>query len=278
MNAHAKGGNTKQTYDLLMKDKYDVLVMGSSRAHHHYVPSIISDSLSVSCYNAGYDGNGILLAYGLYGVLTERYNPKLIIYDVEPAFDIVRYDGDCNNTRYLGIQKPYYKNPFVAEVMRSVSYIEYVKSLSSLYRYNGKLTIAMDFFSKRKIYTNGYSPFYDNPSFNVPEKIDSNLVVDPLKIEYVHKFINATKSDGIPLVFVASPKFGAKELGVVSLIKSICKEENVPFLDFYTDSMFMAHKELFRDYMHLNDKGAIAFTQRIIPYIQCYFESATDVN
>ncbi len=132
----------------------------------------------------------------------------------------------------------------------------------------------MDFFSKRETYTNGYSPFYDSPSFSVPDKIDRILVMDSLKLEYVKKIIDVVKNDRIPLIFVASPKFGAKELGVVLKIKSICKEKNVPFLDFYTDSMFMAHKELFRDYMHLNDKDAIAYTQRIIPYVKHYFEGA----
>ena len=34
----------------------DILIMGSSRASHHYVPKIIEDSLGMSCYNCGVDG------------------------------------------------------------------------------------------------------------------------------------------------------------------------------------------------------------------------------
>ena len=35
MVSHANGGDTKATYDLLMKDQYDIIILGSSRATHH---------------------------------------------------------------------------------------------------------------------------------------------------------------------------------------------------------------------------------------------------
>ena len=43
------------TYDINYADQ-DVLVFGSSRALHHYVPSIFENKLHMSFYNCGRDG------------------------------------------------------------------------------------------------------------------------------------------------------------------------------------------------------------------------------
>ena len=58
LQAHAKGGITKQTNDLVMTDAHDVIIFGSSRARNHYDAPYLTDSLGLDVYNAGYDGNG----------------------------------------------------------------------------------------------------------------------------------------------------------------------------------------------------------------------------
>ncbi len=63
--SHVKSGDAKRTNDLAMVDKHDVLILGSSRARHHYDTPFLSDTLGLDVYNAGYDGNGVVLAYGL---------------------------------------------------------------------------------------------------------------------------------------------------------------------------------------------------------------------
>lgn len=50
---HAKGGSTKKLDDLVMKDKHDIIILGSSRAVVHYDTPFISDSLNLDAYNAG---------------------------------------------------------------------------------------------------------------------------------------------------------------------------------------------------------------------------------
>jgi hypothetical protein len=44
----------------------DILVFGSSRANHHYVPEVFEDSLNMSFYNTGQDGNLILNNYAIF--------------------------------------------------------------------------------------------------------------------------------------------------------------------------------------------------------------------
>lgn len=266
MNAHAKGGETKQMYDLCMKDEYDILIMGSSRAHHHYVPQIIEDSLGMSCYNAGYDGNGIIMMYGIYQMIVNRYKPKLIIYDVEQAFDLNEYKSDNNCIRYLAALKPYYLRPGIDQIFKDVSQEEYYKTHSGLCRYNSvSIPLIVDYIFSRPMDVNGYSPLSGEMK-KEPEKKLKNKVstIDTLKLNYMHKFVDDVTARNIPLVLVYSPKYGADNSFKLQPIKDLCEFYNVPFVDYFADSEFMSHKEWFKEPMHLNDAGARMFTLRLV--------------
>ena len=100
------GGRTGAEYYVCEKATEDVIIMGSSRASHHYVPEIISENLGMSCFNAGQDGNGIILQYGRWKMMSERYTPKLLIYDITSAFDLAVND----NMTYVDRLKPFCSN------------------------------------------------------------------------------------------------------------------------------------------------------------------------
>ena len=270
LNAHAKGGATKQMYDLCMKDQYDILIMGSSRAHHHYVPQIMEDSLGMSCYNAGVDGNGIILMTGIYRMITQRYQPKLIIYDVEQAFDLFLYKADNNCTRYLAAQKPFYSQPGIGQIFKDVSKEEYYKTYSGLCRYNSvSIPLFIDYLSFRPMDAKGYSPISGKME-NEPEKKETkgSPVIDSLKLQYMHDFIKDVSEKGISLMIVVSPKYGAVDSQSFEPIKKICCTYHVPFVDYYADQEFMTHKEWFKEPMHLNDFGAVSFTRKLIDEIK----------
>ena len=278
--SHAKGGDTKIVNDFVLYDKYDIIILGSSRAHHHYVPQVISDNLDLSCYNGGRDGNGILFQYGVYKMIAERYHPRMVIYDVEPSFDIFEYEDDINDTRYLGALKPYFRNPYVSQIFKEVSIKEYIKVHSGLCRHNSSLiSEIIDFFIPRGnglVIDNGYVPLLDS-IVQEPQiwPVEENNV-DSLKIAYMYHLIKDASENNIPLLIVASPKYGAKDSGRFNIIRDYCREFNVPFIDYYADSCFMHHKEWFKEPMHLNDDGAQIFTKLISKHIKQHDKSFMD--
>lgn len=102
----AIGGDTARNEYIANKVEAPILIFGSSRAIHHYDPKIFKDTLGINCYNCGQDGMGIILFYGRYKMITKRYIPQLIIYDILAEFDIEEND----NYSYLTWLKPYYQN------------------------------------------------------------------------------------------------------------------------------------------------------------------------
>lgn len=265
LNAHSQGGMSKQIYDMCMKDEYDVIILGSSRAHHHYVPQIMEDSLGMSCYNAGFDGNGIIMMYGLYKMITSRYTPKLIIYDVEQMFDLYKYENDKNCTRYLNALKPYYNQPCVLQIFKDISIKEYYKVHSGFCRYNSNtFPLALDYLKKRPMDDRGYSPLIGTFDYEpVADERKRPLVVDPLKMNYMLKLIREVSERAIPIVVVASPRYGVLDSDEFIPLKKICEDYKIRFVDFYSDDYFLSHKELFNEPVHLNDNGARIFTQKI---------------
>ena len=267
MQVHAKGGDTRTTNDLVMNECHDVLIFGSSRAGHHYDTPYMSEALGLDVYNAGYDGNGVVLSYGLLSMLLGRYQPLLIIFDVEPAFDINVYAQDNGHKRYISRLKPYFCDKHVRAIIKDVSSEEFYKTYSGMIQYNTTIINKLQdnlfgVISNRK----GFRPLQGSYTSN-SSKSKTKSELDTFKVGYVEKFLLLAHSKNIPIVVVASPKFGEESSDDVQPVKDICVRLNVPFWDFYSDSCFMEHREWFKEPMHLNEKGAREFSRRVLEKI-----------
>ena len=260
---HAKGGYVGHHNYILHQADEDILIFGSSRAIHHYNPQIIEDSLGMSCYNCGQDGNGIVLFYGWWQLMKNRHLPRMIIYDVNPEFDL--FSGD--NLKYLGWLRSEYDNEAVKQIFEDIDYTEKYKMQSMMYRYNSKFlqNIIDCIHPIFQISPNGYLPLkgeFDRMKIK-NRKNEDKIIFDSLKIEYLVSLIKDIKDHGIKLVFVASPVwYGLNDISFEPLIK-ICNEKNVLFYNYSNDTIFIKNDELFKDGTHLNKKGADTFTCEI---------------
>lgn len=255
LQAHA-GGRTGAEYYVCEKATEDVIIMGSSRASHHYVPEIISEKLGMSCFNGGQDGNGIILQYGRWKMMSERYTPKLVIYDVTPDFDLFEND----NIRYIDRLKPYCYDTEVRDYVCSLYPEEKMKLISRLYRNNYKFLESLsDIIHKEKI--SGYIPLYGNirdEVAKVPENSERHYEkYDGEKCAYLRVLAEEIKNNGGLIVFVVSPYWKTLDYDY-SEIERIANELNVPLLN-YSKCSLSNNKEYFEDSVHLNDKGARVF-------------------
>lgn len=261
---NAKGGEIKETNNVCINNQYDIVVMGSSRAHHHYVPEILRDSLGMSCFNIGKNGNGIVLMYGFYKLIIDRYKPSLIIYDVS-RFDIYEIAEDQKNTRYISMLKPYSNRAGVDEIFKSLSWHEWIKTYSNLYRYNSVFfEIVRQYQYPSSFYEDGYlkleGSFEGNPK-NMKSQYGEK---DALKLNLFNEFVSSTIENDISLVCVLSPCYGLDSSDAYDTIKKVCKLNNIPFLDYYSSTTLSQQKEFFEDQTHMNDKGARVFTNEIV--------------
>ena len=263
---HAKGGFThRDTYICDSLDS-DILLMGSSRCVRHYNPQIIEDSLGLSCYNSGQDGNGIILNYGRIKMINERSKPKMVIYDVNPHFDL--YEG-FDDHRDLIWLKQHYDRDGIADVFIRIDETEHYKMMSQMYRYNSRIIeLMVDFFHPiANARSDGFSPFVGEMDRSKIRRTrykskTRKPIIDPIKLEYMIKFIDEQKD--CRLFFVVSPIWYGMDTLQLQPVKEMCRERGIPFIDFSNNPKYVHHDEYFKNGNHMNARGADEFTRDLV--------------
>lgn len=263
--AHAKGGDTAPDNLINNVITDDVIVLGSSRGKYHYDPFIIEDSLAMTCYNCSRSGNGIILMYGTYRMISERYSPKMIIYDVTTGYDLL----ECDNYRFLPPLRYYYDRPGIAAIFRDVDKNERIKMLANIYRYNRDIIqLLLDNIRPLPIVPKGYKPLDSTMQYE-PEEDDSDEQgeYDPMKLRYLERLI--TECEGkTRVVLTASPMYNCANDEVYEPVREMASRHGIPFINHYCDTAFTTHREYFCDRYHLNRTGATKYTQTIAAQIR----------
>lgn len=258
LNSHAKGADTASNYAIANTVTSPVVIFGSSRAMHHYVPEILEDSLATEVYNCGNDGNGILFFYGRFRLMTERYTPEVIIYDVEPKFDILADD----HSKYLGLLKRWYGRAEIDSLIADIDPNEALKLRSSLYRFNGSFVqmLSDNLRPMQNVAYHGFKPLAGVMDYEPEPEVSRPIEWDPLKEKYFRKLVADCRAKGIRLIVCASPSYGRTETNEYNAVLELCREYDIPTISFLTDSTFNRRREYFQDATHLNETGARAFT------------------
>ena len=270
MSEHSKGGYTEHFQYITNKTNEDVLVFGSSRAVHHYNPKIISDTLCLSCYNCGQDGNGIILFYGWWNIISKRYHPKWIIYDITPGYDL--HVGEDNH-KYLGWLKESYDNEGVKDIFLSIDKKEKYKMMSWMYRYNSNWhQIMADYIHPvYKFESQGFLPLegsVDKMRIKDNNTKDRSIEYDPIKIEYLEKLIEQRGESNI--VFVISPLWYGINEEELSPIIELCRINDIPFINYGNNIKYIHNESFFKDGLHLNAAGAEEFTKDLVRILKSY--------
>lgn len=255
--------DNKLNYAAYNNDNTEVIILGSSRASHHYVPSILTDSLGMSCVNLGVDGNGILYHYALFHMLVQHNSPRIIIYEFG------RFDWEDNGEATYANNEPLapiygkYKttDTLINNVGRNYGII---LSILNTYKYNGRIHNV--FINTHHIANhNGYQPLYgerkvieQNEPNNANETIEQ-IPIHPDKIAYLKRLIKECKERDIMLVFAMSPTMSKLDTTSLNVLTEICGDA-VPIIDYRKQ---FNQNELFKDDTHLNDVGAKYYTSQI---------------
>lgn len=271
LNANAGDKFERENY-MRYNMKTDVIVMGSSKAVHQYVPAILTDSLKMSAYNCGQRGNGVVYEFGRLATIYERYTPKLIIVDVVAGYDIMVND----NSRYLDFLKvDYGTNRTVDSLFDVIDCNSKYKMWLNSYRYNSTicdLLINTMTKSRGRFQKDGYAPLMgcklDKSKKQQDRKMkEESIEYDSLKLNCLER-IARERREGCKMVFVLSPTYYQTATKAYDVVYDICRKYNIPVLNYMNDSRFLGKDEFFYDASHLNDNGARKYTSIVASDIQ----------
>lgn len=264
-----KSGGQGRSNHIANEVKADIVVFGSSRAIHHYNTLLMQDSLGMTTYNCGEEGNGILLDYGRLLMLKKRYTPKIIIVDITPSFDLLK-SSDGLNMEWL---RPFYDYDGIKELFHDFDSNERYKMLSSTYKYNSFFFMRIASYLSGNELVEKENGFIPTKGFMNPKKKnilkDLPIEYDSLKVEYLQKFISLANDS--KLYFIISPVWydlRTKRAEETKLLKDICEEKDIPLIDFTYDTKYIGNDSLFLNGTHLNGKGADEFSKDVVKIIR----------
>ncbi len=248
----------------------DILILGSSRAAHHYVPSIFQDSLNMKCYNAGSDGMCIYYHYAILSSWIKKHIPQLILYDVTEKDLLVSNSSTFSLEAALDRLSPHYKTqPEIDSLFYLQGWRKTLKMNSMMYRYNSKLVqlIKCHFIPSHE--DSGYEAIYGQLPDSMEIPMIDNLATDYelYKETYLYKLIQMTKRENVRLIFVYSPRYQKGYSAAIDRIKQIAEENTIPFIDMVNTPSLM-YPKYFRDESHLNDEGAKMFSKYLVSKVK----------
>lgn len=267
---------------LIAKDNYrqnrvvsDVVIVGSSRSAHHYVTTVLDDSIRnhtgacYSLYNAGIDGRFINSNSCAVESILERYSPKLLIFEVsewELSGGMAQSDMEFAAINYKN-------NSVVKRYIDDLGWEERVKVFSNLYRYNQKLFRILSSFIKEGDET-GYEPLYSTmPVVSTQMELKKQYIrreFDEYTLNHFKDVLRTAKEKGVCLIVVSSPFYYPTDSNLQ--LKELCDKFDTPYIELYDVEYFNHHPELFKDRDHLNDRGAHEYTEIFFQHLKPYLK------
>lgn len=268
----ATTGDFGKKYHTYYETTADVVVVGSSRAAHHYNSSIIEDSLHLSTFNSGVDGCFFLDNACVINSILDRYTPKLIIWEFKPEY--LYKHKDIINESF----------PFYGQIQSTTEIIDQFcdfgtttrLAISRLYRYNSKvlrILLRYEGNNKKLDPLNGFEPssLCSTSLKKLIQQVNDSLPIDEHRKQLFIRTLKRVHDCGCNIVLANSPIYEIP-LNIndqKATFISLCKNLNVPFFD-NTHLSLLEDPKYFHDAVHLNYIGADIYTNYVISQYNKY--------
>ncbi len=246
----------------------DIVILGSSVALNSLVPSIIEDSLAMSCFNGGANAQQLPYYLTMLDCLFSRYTPRLVILGLTPDECSTEGVGERYN-----ILAPYYHRGYsvIDSCMEQDDPVKRILLSSSMIRYNTIWwrILLYHFVTADNPGEKGYV------AKDVPPALPTllNEQVDTItgeRMVQLERFIDMCRRHNTKLIVYFPPqyrRFSTTSNSSNVAVAKICERVGVKCVDDSQDTAFLAHPEWFYDDKHLNLNGAPVYTSRFIKHI-----------
>lgn len=265
VKTHNLPGRFQLLDKLLRQTDADILLIGNSVIRDAIKPSVLQDSMNMSCYNGGIAGQDFDFFEIVIDCVLQRYTPKMIVLGFRPE-EI----GENMGNGISDVLRPYYHIGYksIDDHFDNMSPENRLLLNSSFYRFNliWVRIFLYSFFDDTK-YT--YDGFIGR---EVPAQIpiiqNNDHADKPLvrRINCIKRINEKCKKRGIKLCICFPPcliNFTQKELPCITAVKDICKQLGIPCIVDYNNPFFLNSPELFYDINHININGAEIYSRQI---------------
>ena len=262
-----------------------VLVLGSSRAQFHIMPSVLTKELGLTAYNAGLKGQDFLYSVMLYDLWKRRRPPPKILVLTIDIESLIPRETEINAAHIVAVYLD--ESPLVREILYSGSPFKRFQYLSSTYRFNGAvLSLAKHAFSRPPPSYDGFpvgagvlDPAKEIGVLNALDQDRTaaemaHVPFSPQKLGYLRALAEETARNGTRFFLVHTPIFrqdeAAHRVWVGKLQATLAGMPGVQFVDLCitTHPELFTRPELYYNLNHLNAAGAEILTRLLAEEIK----------
>ena len=258
-----KTGTRYRTTYTLDSTNANLLILGSSRASHHFNSNLLSERNSTTTYNCGRDGTNIIYASTVLKSILKRYKPKTVILDLNSS-DFYKIPG--NNENLLSLLPYYESHPELQRILEGRNDFESIKLLSKIYPFNSSIVSAIsEKFKVTEKDINGFMPLvgYDN-SIQRDTLNLSNFEKNYQNFYYLKQIAEDCNNNGVELIVVQSPRLTYyKNDFTFRIIDKILNKYSFRYINFINNPIYLNNPKFFKDQAHLNQEGADFFSKQV---------------
>lgn len=254
-----------------VKSEPDILVLGASRAGHHYNTQMMENELHKSVYNIGLDGTNTFVLSRVLRIFLANHKPDAVIVDLSYGMSFELRESLSGKLKSFYLTEKYLDN-FPSEISDFKFTEKFFKHIN-FYKYNSIFAYLLrDYFiPPNKKMIKGYQPLSGvDKLLTEPDslKMDVN-VYDQELYDSVVDMVRVCQENNVKIVCVSSPRFYSNTNLVPQDFREFMKEHKVPYLNYGNKEYKIFSKpEYFKDTSHLNSTGADIFTEMFIKDIQ----------
>ena len=266
LNEPDAGNNHSNFKQSLFNKKAELLILGASKANHHYITDSLRKEFNMTVYNAGVDGDNIVTSFVQFEALKEKLEPKMVIIDLSGGQMSSKWESVfLTHKCYYGLSSCYSD-----AVDKLLSFSERIKLHSSLYKLNEEIPDIIQSYIIGDNNCDGFIPLIgSNASLahTVKDGMDTYRIGD-IERACLDSIIQYCAHSRVEVYIVYSPTLISYTNGITESFADYCEAHHLPFFNFDNDTTYTHYPEYFKDYNHLNVEGARLFTSDIITKIK----------
>ncbi|HRG89457.1 MAG TPA: hypothetical protein PLW44_10585 [Chitinophagales bacterium] len=262
--------------------RYDYIMVGSSRTECFFNTAIIDSITGLKGYNLGLDGSEFAESYLLLDQFLKHNNKVKVVFIQADIFQMLpdySYSYPFHEYRYL----PFINDATVAATVKEKRgilkyvvwrYVPFIKYAEFNTEYSIE-DVVSKYNNKPYLYANNGFRYLSTISHSdsfvdkryTEERINTKMSL-PDGNPYLDKIIALLKDNGCQPVLIQPPVYAGIEKWARQFdIKDEARKSNVPYCDYLSVEL-STKGSLFRDYTHLDGKGAIIFSTQIADSIK----------
>ncbi len=266
--AASSGYSSIRYWSYLMKERIDAdcIALGSSRCLNHIVPSMLDSALGLRTYNLGMSRAHIAEDYARYQLYcTKHQTPRLVLLVLEPA----TIHAISPRTEYYQYY-PWFHDRDFRRIVFPLIHFSFADRILPLYRFRGYGL--GDLFRHSEPLESGFWGLDHSFDPDLINDFSTEFYVDSQAEILFFDFLDTLDKDGVRVMFVFSPVYHAagteeieeKDMGeMLAYFRRIAAERSIPVCDLH-EMPFSGNPSYFVNHVHLNRKGAVAFTDSLI--------------